>query len=174
MRDLDALLGSLVNIDRNSLIASLSSKLPISRVFIMICRAIVFGVFLCALADGRARAEPREQPVNTIREVLTVLKRCWIPPPQNAARVGMQITVRFSVTRTGEILGKPKITFETEAATDAQRIAYRIAVMSMLQRCTPLPITDALGNAIAGHPLSIRLIDERLQRNAERIEYRET
>jgi hypothetical protein len=47
-------------------------------------------------------------------------------------------------------------------------------VMSMLQRCTPLRITDALGNAIGGHPLSIRLIDERQQRRAEKIEWRET
>jgi hypothetical protein len=148
--------------------------MPISRLFIMICCAIVFGVFLFALTDGGVRAGPRERSANTIRDVLTVLKTCWIPPPKNAARVGMQITVRFSVTRTGEILGKPKITFETKLATDAQRIAYRIAVMSMLQRCTPLRITDALGNAIAGRPLSIRLIDERQQRRAERIERRET
>ena len=91
-------------------------------------------------------------------------------PQKNAARIGMQITFRFSVTRTGEILGKPKITFETKKATDVERIAYRIAVMSMLQRCTPIPITDALGNAIDGHPLSIRLIDELQQRRAERIE----
>ena len=49
-----------------------------------------------------------------------------------------------------------------------------IAVTSMLKRCAPLRITDALGNAIAGHPLSIRLIDERQQRRAERIERRET
>ena len=140
----------------------------------MICRAVVFGVFLFALTDGGARAEPRERPVNTIRDVLTVLKTCWRPPPKNAARVGMQITVRFSVTRTGEILGKPKITFETKNATDAERIAYRIAVMSILQRCTPLRITDTLGNVIAGHPLSIRLIDERQQRRAEKIKWRET
>jgi hypothetical protein len=132
----------------------------------MICRAVVFSVFLFAPTDDGARAEPRERPANTVRDMLRVLKACWIPPPQNTARVGMQITVRFSVTRTGEILGKPRITFESKTATDAQRIDYRIAVMSMLQRCTPIPITDALGNAIAGHPLSIRLIDERQQRRA--------
>ena len=85
----------------------------------------------------------------------------------------MQITVRFSVTRTGKILGRARITFETEAATDPQRIAYRIAVMSMLQRCTPLRITDALGNAIAGRPLSIRLIDGRQQQRAKKVQWRE-
>jgi hypothetical protein len=142
------------------------AMMPISRLFTMIYRAIVFGAFLFALTNDDARAKPREQPINTVRDLFTVLKACWIPPPKNAARVGMQITVRLSVTRTGEILGKPKITFETKMATDAERIAYRIAVMSMLQRCTPLTITDALGSAIAGHPLSIRLIDERQQRHA--------
>ena len=140
--------------------------MSISRLFIMICRVVVFVVFLFALTDGGARAEPLKRPANTIRNVLTVLKACWIPPPQNAARVGMKITVRFSDTRAGEIFGKPKITFETKKATGAERIAYRIAVMSLLQRCTPLRLTDALGNAIAGHPLSIRLIDERQQRRA--------
>ena len=138
----------------------------ISRLFIMICRAVVFGAFLSALTNGGTRAESRERPINTVRDVFKVLKTCWIPPPRNSARVGMQITVRFSITRTGEILGKPKITFETKKATDAERIAYRIAVMSMLQRCTPIPITDALVDAIAGHPLSIRLIDVRQQRRA--------
>jgi hypothetical protein len=138
----------------------------ISRLFIMFCCVVVFGVFLFAVTNDGARAESREGPINTVRDVFKVLKTCWIPPPKSAARLGMQITVRFSVTRTGEILGKPKITFETQEATDAERIAYRIAVMSMLQRCAPIPITDALGNAIAGHPLSIRLIDVRQQRRA--------
>ena len=146
----------------------------ISRLFKMICSAVIFGVFLFAVMDYGVSAEPRERPVSTIRDVFTVLKTCWIPPPKNAARVGMQITVRFSVTRTGEILGKPKITFETKKATDAERIAYRIAVMSMLQRCAPIPITDALGNAIAGHPLLIRIIDERQQRRADKVERRGT
>jgi hypothetical protein len=146
----------------------------ISRLFIMICRAVVFGVFLFTLTNDGARAKPRERPISTIRDVLTVLKTCWIPPPRSVARVGMEITVRFSVTRTGKVLGKAKITFESKKATDAERVAYRIAVMSMLQRCTPLQITDALGSAIAGRPLSIRLIDERQQRRAEKIKWRET
>ena len=148
--------------------------MPISSVVKLRFRAIIFSVVLFAPISNGARAELRERPANTIRDALTLLRSCWIPPPKDAARVGMQITVRFSVTRTGKILGRPRITFETEAATDAQRIAYRIAVMSMLQRCTPLRITDALGNAIAGRPLSIRLIDGRQQRRAEKIEWRET
>ena len=32
---------------------------------------------------------------------------------------------------------------------------YRVAVMEALQRCTPLPFTEALGGAIAGRPLAV-------------------
>jgi hypothetical protein len=137
-------------------------------------RTIIVCVILLAPISNGTRAELRERPANTIRDALMLLRSCWIPPPEDVARVGMQITVRLSLTRTGKILGRPRIAFETEAATDAQRIAYRIAVMSMLQRCTPLPITDALGKAIAGRPLSIRLIDGRQQRRTKKLEWRET
>ena len=41
--------------------------------------------------------------------------------------------------RAGEILGHPKITYESEQATDNDRLQYRIAVMETLQRCAPMP-----------------------------------
>jgi hypothetical protein len=37
----------------------------------------------------------------------------------------------------------------------------------MLQRCAPLPFTEALGNAMAGRPFRMRLIDERKLKQAE-------
>ncbi|MCK7473409.1 MAG: hypothetical protein MZV49_07520 [Rhodopseudomonas palustris] len=55
----------------------------------------------------------------------------------------MQITVMVSFRRDGSIFGKPKITFESDEAGDDQRLAYRVAVMETLQRCTPLPLTEA-------------------------------
>jgi hypothetical protein len=61
---------------------------------------------------------------------------------------------------------EPKITFETAGASDDERLAYRMAVAGMLQRCAPLPFTDALGGAVAGRPFTIRLLDNRkLTRN---------
>ena len=86
------------------------------------------------------------------------------PPTSNMSRTGMQITYRVAFTRIGEILGKPIITFESPDASDEERLRYRISVAEALTRCTPLPFTEALGNAIAGRPISIRLIDERGQR----------
>jgi hypothetical protein len=62
-----------------------------------------------------------------------------------------------SFNRKGAIQGRPRITFETEGADDNDRFAYRISVMEALQRCTPLPFSEALGGAVAGRPLTIRL-----------------
>lgn len=57
----------------------------------------------------------------------------------------MQITVLVSFTRSGEILGKPRITFESPEAGRDDSLAYRVAVMEALQRCTPLPFTPSMG-----------------------------
>ncbi|HZD27159.1 MAG TPA: hypothetical protein VE251_00500, partial [Xanthobacteraceae bacterium] len=60
-----------------------------------------------------------------------------------------------SFNRAGEILGHPRITYESEQATDNDRLEYRIAVMEALQRCTPMPFTEGLGGAVAGRPFAV-------------------
>jgi allophanate hydrolase subunit 1 len=61
-----------------------------------------------------------------------------------------------SFNRAGEILGRPRITYESEQATDNDRVAYRIAVMETLQRCSPMPFTESMAGAVAGHPFAIK------------------
>jgi hypothetical protein len=63
--------------------------------------------------------------------------------------------VVVSFTRAGEILGRPKITYESEQADDNDRLQYRIAVMEALQRCTPMPFSESMGGAVAGRPFAI-------------------
>ena len=117
------------------------------------------------LASGAvAQAPPTE--LNTIRDVFLALRACWIPPPLDQSHPGMQITVQLSFKRNGEILGKPRITFETTGATDDERLAYRTAIATTLKRCAPLPFTDALGNAVAGRPFNMRFIDQRKLKQA--------
>lgn len=93
--------------------------------------------------------------VNTLKEVFEKLSSCWRPPPASAANP-MDITVIVSFNRAGQILGHPRITYESAHASDGDRLAYRIAVMETLQRCTPLPFTEAMGGAIAGHPFAVQ------------------
>jgi hypothetical protein len=88
--------------------------------------------------------------------VFAKLKTCWKPPPASSANPDIDITVIVSFKRTGDILGRPKITYESEQANDNDRLMYRIAVMEALQRCTPMPFTEAMGNAVAGRPFAIQ------------------
>ena len=93
-------------------------------------------------------------PLDSIKDVIQRLQQCWKPPPRSQARP-VDITVIVSFNREGAILGQPRITYESANAGDNDRIAYRIAVMETLQRCAPLPFTEALGGAVAGRPLAV-------------------
>ena len=112
------------------------------------------GAALFALSSVTAQAEPAQ--VNTIREVFARLRTCWKPPPPSRANPGIDITVIVSFNRNGEILGHPKITYESEQASDDDRLMYRVAVMEALQRCTPMPFTEGMAGAIAGRPFAVQ------------------
>jgi hypothetical protein len=111
-------------------------------------------MLLLGLSALSAHAQASAQ-VNTIREVIARLGSCWRPPPPSRARA-IDITVIVSFKRSGEILGHPRITYESEEATENDRILYRVAVMQALQRCSPMPFTDSMAGAVAGRPLAIR------------------
>jgi hypothetical protein len=115
-------------------------------------RIVLAAAGLLALLAGPARAE--DPQVNTIKETIDRLHTCWRPPPASLANP-IDITVRFSFNRAGEILGRPRITYESTEATDNDRLQYRIAVMEALQRCTPMPFTESMAGAVAGHPFWI-------------------
>ncbi|GAC1629139.1 MAG: hypothetical protein NVS4B4_11910 [Bradyrhizobium sp.] len=108
---------------------------------------------LLLLASDGALAEPER--VNTIREVFAKLGTCWKPPPASEANP-IDITLIVSFNHTGEILGRPRITYESEQATDNDRLHYRVAVMEALQRCTPMPFTESMAGAVAGRPFAVR------------------
>ena len=105
------------------------------------------------LGVGGATAE--DAPVNTIQDIFRHLRTCWRPPSPAKARP-LDITVVVSFNRAGNILGHPRITYESAEASDNDRLQYRIAVMEALQRCTPVPFTDAMAGAAAGRPFAIQ------------------
>jgi hypothetical protein len=110
-------------------------------------------------ANFAAHAQPAQ--VDNIKEAFARLRRCWQPPSASQANPNVEITVIVSFRRDGTILGNPKITYESEQATDNDRLMYRIAVMETLQRCTPMPFTEAMGGAVAGRPFAVRFVPKR-------------
>jgi hypothetical protein len=115
---------------------------------------IRFAVALLLTSSTCAQAEPAQ--VNTIQELFARLGTCWRPPPEASANPDIEITVIVSFNRAGNILGRPRITYESAQATDNDRLMYRIAVMETLQRCTPMPFTEGMAGAVAGRPFSVR------------------
>ena len=113
---------------------------------------------LLLVCSARVRAE--EEKVNTIREAIAKIGTCWKPPPLSRANP-IDITVIVSFNRAGEILGRPRITYESEPATDNDRVEYRIAVMEALQRCTPMPFTESMAGAVAGRPFAVKFHNEK-------------
>jgi hypothetical protein len=99
--------------------------------------------------------------VDNIKQVFAKLGTCWRPPPPSQANPSIEITVIVSFRRDGTILGHPKITYESEQATDNDRLIYRIAVMETLQRCTPMPFTEAMAGAVAGRPFAVKFHNRR-------------
>jgi hypothetical protein len=111
----------------------------------------------CWIAPAGAQLDQ----VDNLKDLFARLRTCWRPPPPGRANPEIDITVIVSFARDGNILGHPKITYESENATDNDRLLYRIAVMETLQRCTPMPFTQGMGGAVAGRPFAIQFHNSR-------------
>ena len=125
------------------------------------CSRIAGEVLVIATLAGSAAAESPRATINTVNELEAALLACWVPPPIEQSRPGMQITVLMSFKRNGELFGQPRITFQSSDASDAERASYRTAVAETLKRCASLPFTNAFGSGIAGEPLAMRFVDDR-------------
>jgi hypothetical protein len=110
-------------------------------------------------AGEEAQAEP--PALNSIGAMYAALRGCWVPPPKDEARHGMQYTIRFAFKRDGAIVAPPRVTYASRDASAAVREVYREAVDAALKRCTPLHFTDGMGQAVAGRPIAIRFVDNR-------------
>jgi hypothetical protein len=117
--------------------------------------AIWFGVAALLLVGSNIAGAEQEQ-VDNIKEAYARFRACWRPPTGADVHRGIDVTVIATFKRDGSIMGKPKVTYESEQATDHDRLKLRIAIMETLQRCTPMPFTDGMAGAVAGRPFAIR------------------
>ncbi|HEX2654094.1 MAG TPA: hypothetical protein VHN11_10625 [Xanthobacteraceae bacterium] len=105
----------------------------------------------------------------TIGDVFSALRECWIPPGESEARQGTQMSVRLSFKRDGAMMGPPRLTYISKGTPNDVRKIYWDAIGAAFKRCTPLPFTKGLGEALAGRPFAIRFVDNRtMQRPAQK------
>jgi hypothetical protein len=128
-----------------------------------------FGLVVLAIAalpaTGVAEPVVPQGPLNTIRDVRRAFRGCWQWPPLSESRPGMELTVRLSFKRNGEILSF-RVAHQTPEASDEERAHYYKALLTALDRCSPLPMSESLAAAIAGRPMTIHIQDRRQQRKA--------
>jgi hypothetical protein len=114
-----------------------------------------FGAAALLLVSSSVVSAEEEQ-VDNIKEAFARFRACWRPPTAADVHRGIDVTVIATFRRDGSIMGHPKVTYESERATDNDRLQLRIAIMETLQRCTPMPFTDGMAGAVAGRPFAIR------------------
>jgi hypothetical protein len=111
--------------------------------------------------EDAAKYQKPDHDLDNIGDLFAALRSCWSPPPADSAREGMQMTVRFSFKRSGELIGVPRLTFATAGVSADTRATYLKAINASLDACVPLKFTGGLGGALAGRPIMIRYVDNR-------------
>jgi hypothetical protein len=111
--------------------------------------------------DDATKYQKPDHDLNTIGDLFAALRSCWSPPPADAAREGMQMSVLFSLKKSGGMIAPPRMTFATRGAPADIRNTYLKAINASLSGCEPFKFTAGLGDAIAGRPIMIRYVDNR-------------
>jgi hypothetical protein len=107
------------------------------------------------------RAPAPDASIDSIHDLFAALRACWEPPAREHAQEGVQMSVRFSFKRSGDIIAPPFVTYTTPGTPAETRQVYRRAIQTSVERCAPLPLSKGFAAAIAGQPISIRYVDDR-------------
>src|SRR5262249_17297485 len=83
-------------------------------------------------ATSGEQTDDSEHKLNTIRAMFDALRTCWVPPDKDAARAGMQMSVRFAFKRSGEIIATPRVTYTTPGVSPETREIYLHAINAAL------------------------------------------
>jgi hypothetical protein len=123
---------------------------------------------LVAASEETAKDKPLKdrrdegQLVNTLHDMFEALRVCWIPPPPEKSRPGMEYTVMFAFKRNGELMAPARLTYSTHGVPDDVRNVYHEAIDAAFRRCTPMHFSNGMAGAIAGRPLFIHIFDDRI------------
>jgi hypothetical protein len=119
---------------------------------------------MAALGLSALRPDAAEAaPANTLQELWAQLGEC-LQTAEGAE--GLDLTIVFSLKRDGGLLGKPRIT-HSKPLSDADLRRAAVSLERAMDKCLPASITDALGGAIAGRPLALRVLGKRRAKDTD-------
>ena len=88
-------------------------------------------------------------------EVGDAIQVCWTPPTDAG---NSTVTLGFSLTRDGSLIGPPRPTAANVAGDDKARKAFIAAAIAAVQNCTPLSFSPALAQGIGGNVFTLQLV----------------
>jgi hypothetical protein len=59
--------------------------------------------------------------------------------------------------RDGSLLGKPRITYSDLSGDPGDQKRFVEDALAAINRCVPIEITDGLGGAVAGRPITVKI-----------------
>jgi hypothetical protein len=95
--------------------------------------ALVIGLLVVLSAGATAEPVAPTSPLNTLADVGRALRSCWRWPPLSEAQTGMELTIRVSFKRNGEVFGA-RLTYQTKDVSDKERSIYYAALTAALAR----------------------------------------
>jgi hypothetical protein len=125
-------------------------------------RDAMFRWSLLSLALSFVSLDSAQAEVNSFKELRPAIMACWRPP---SSLERLDATVRFSLNRRGAIIGQPAITYSELSEDERTSRAFIASVLRALADCTPVDLSDAFAEALAGRPVTIRFVwDKRRKR----------
>jgi hypothetical protein len=113
--------------------------------------------FTITIVKKDAPAVSADATIDKPRDVANRLATCWTPPEAHGSDP-REVTIRASFSRSGVVLGEPRITYANGGPAEGARAAVIDSIRKAVSTCGPLRFTASLGKAIAGYPFAIRFI----------------
>ena len=113
------------------------------------------------LTYDNPRPRKPTRPVNDLVQIQAALADCWRFPAIDDGRAPVDVIFSLSFKRSGELFGKPRVVKFSREVSQQERERFNVAVVEAVDRCSPMPLTESMGGAIAGRVLHIRFIDSR-------------
>lgn len=116
-------------------------------------------VLLALLAAGvpRAAMAADDAPLGHASQIGPAIQACIVWPKGLEAYPFMEITVIFSLKRSGELIGPPRLTFASFRGSPEKRAILIQETVKAIEGCMPLHMTEALGAAMAGRLIRFKL-----------------
>ena len=123
---------------------------------------------LAALAAISAGAQPAGgqtvggQPptpvLEKIGEIPRAIRACWQIPTSLRGFERLEATVRFSLRADGTLIGEQRLTYVASPVDGRARDLLGRSVLEAVRSCSPLPLGEGLGRAIAGRVFAVRFV----------------